>query len=58
MYREYTLRLLASLLIRQVEEHGHHCLHLLVTIGMMLTVQHQWRIVTPVLKWKAVHFNS
>ena len=36
-------------LVRKVEEHGHHCLHLLVTIWMVLTMQHQWRIIAPVL---------
>jgi hypothetical protein len=48
----------ASSLVRQMEEHGHHCLHLLVTIWMVLTMQHQWRVVAPVLNGKQFIFGS
>ena len=32
-----------------MEEHGHHCFHLLVTVRVVLTMQHQRRVIAPVL---------
>ena len=47
---EYTMSITTIFsLVRKVEEHGHHFLHLLATIWMVLTMQHQWRIIAPVL---------
>lgn len=36
-------------LVGKSEDESHLCFHLLVAVGMMLTVQHQGRIVVPVL---------
>ena len=38
------------LLVREVEEQDHLCFHLFVARRMVLPMQHQWRVVAPILK--------